>query len=48
MYDMLAGKKTAYYFYTRIERILRKQGNPTNETNYTYKGNILPVCFNSQ
>lgn len=33
IYDMLAGKITAYYVCIRIERILRKQRNPTNETN---------------
>lgn len=45
IYDMLAGKKTAYYVCIRIECILRKQRNPTNETNKSYKGSLPPGSF---
>ncbi len=41
----LAGRNAAYYIYGRIERILRKQRNPSNETNTIYDGKLLPETF---
>ncbi len=45
--EKLASKKTAYYVWGRIERILRKQRNPTMKQTPSKAGYYFPVCFSN-
>ena len=45
--EKLASRKTKYYVYIRIERILRKQRNPTMKQTIHIAGFYFPACFTS-
>ncbi len=45
MLEKLALLNYAYYVCPRIEQSLRKRRNPTNETNLSPYGVLLPDCF---